>query len=115
VAAQIAAVRIHLARAGQSGPGFAELREAADRLGRLTLDAARQQHLTAEILGAALDAVTAGQAVGDGRLLGCEPAEEALRSGLEQSYRKLARMAPDQPRRIELVDRANEVRPRTWL
>ena len=49
------------------------------------------------------------------RLLGCEPAEYPLRSGLEQSYRALARLAPDQGRRIELVDQANEVRPRTWL
>jgi len=79
------------------------------------LDAARRQQLTAEILGAALDAEAAGQTVGDGRLLGCETAEVPLRSGLEQSYRALARLAPDQGRRIELVDRANEVRPRTWL
>ena len=115
VAAQITAVRIHLTRVDQSGVSADDLREAAGRLGRLTLDAARQQHLTAEILRAALDAVTAGQAVGDGRLLGREPAEYPLRSGLEQSYRALARLAPDQARRIELVDRANEVRPRTWL
>jgi serine/threonine-protein kinase PknG len=59
--------------------------------------------------------VTAGETVGAGRLLGCEPAEYPLRSGLEQSYRSLARLAPDQAQRIELVDRANEVRPRTWL
>jgi serine/threonine-protein kinase PknG len=115
VAAQVAAVRIHLTAAGQSGAGFADLREAAGRLDRLTLDAARRQQLTAEILGAALEAVTAGQAVGNGRLLGCEPAEVPLRSGLEKSYRALARLAPDQVRRITLVDRANEVRPRTWL
>ena len=79
------------------------------------LDAARRQHLTAEILAAALDAVTAGQAVGDGRLLGHEPTEEALRSGLERCCRALARLAPGQAQRIDLVDRANEVRPRTWL
>ena len=115
VVAQIAAVRIHLTRTGRAGAGFGDLREAAGRLDRLMLDAARRQHLTAEILAAALDAVTAGQAVGDGRLLGHEPTEEALRCGLEQCYRALARLAPDQARRIELVDRANEVRPRTWL
>jgi len=115
VAAQVAAVRIHLTHAGQSGVSAGDLREAAGRLERLTLDAARQQHLTTEVLGAALDTVTAGQAVGDSRLLGREPAEYPLRSGLEQSYRALARLAPGQSRRIELVDRANEVRPRTWL
>ena len=115
VAAQIAAVRIHLARIGQSHAGAADLREAAGRLERLTLDTARRQYLTAEILRAALDSVTAGEKVGEGRLLGCEPAEYPLRSGLEQSYRSLARLAPDQAQRIELVDQANEVRPRTWL
>jgi serine/threonine-protein kinase PknG len=115
VAAQIAAVRIHLTGTGRSGVGAGDLREAAGRLDRLTLDAARQQQLTAEILGAALDEVTAGQPVGGDPLLGCEPAEHPLRSGLERSYRALARLAPDQPRRIELVDLANEVRPRTWL
>ena len=47
-------------------------------------------------------------------LLGCEPTERALRFGLEQSYRSLARLAPDEARRIGLVDRANEIRPRTW-
>jgi serine/threonine-protein kinase PknG len=115
VVAQVAAVRINLTRTGQSGAGFGELREAAGRLGRLPLDAARRQQLTSEILRAALDAVTAGQPAGGGHLLGCEPAEYPLRSGLEQSYRALARLAPDQARRIELVDQANEVRPRTWL
>src|SRR6266566_2444305 len=115
VVAQVAAVRINLTRTGQSGAGFGELREAAGRLERLPLDAARRQQLTSEILQAALDGVTAGQPAGGGRLLGCEPAEHPLRSGLEQSYRALARLAPDQARRIELVDQANEVRPRTWL
>ena len=115
VAAQIAAVRIHLMPEGPSGVSAGDLRKAAARLGRLTLDAARQQHLTTEILRAALDALTAGQPLGDGRLLGHELAERPLRAGLEQSYRALARLAPEQARRIELVVRANQVRPRTWV
>ena len=115
VAAQIVAVRIHLIPDGPSGVGAGDLREAAVRLGRLTLDADRQQHLTTEVLRPALDAVTAGQALGDGRLLGHELAEGPLRAGLEQSYLALARLASDQARRIELVDRANQVRPRTWV
>jgi serine/threonine-protein kinase PknG len=115
VTAQIAAVRMHLTRIGPSKVTTADLREAADRLDRLTLDASRREYLRSEILRAALDAVTAGQTVGDERLLGCEPVEHPLRSGLEQSYRTLARLAPDQAQRIALVDRANEVRPTTWL
>jgi len=115
VAAQVAAVRIHLARPDQSVVSAGDLREAAGRLESLTLDAARRQRLTAEILMAAVDTAAAGQAVGDGPLLGCHPYEYALRTGLERSYRALARLAPDQAQRTELVDRANEVRPRTWL
>src|SRR5439155_612048 len=41
VAAQIAAVRINITRTGKSAAGFGELRQAADRLERLPLDAAR--------------------------------------------------------------------------
>jgi serine/threonine-protein kinase PknG len=113
--AQIAAVRVHLTRMGPSEVTPGDLREAAARVDRLTLDASRREYLRSGILRAALDAVTAGQAVGDDRLLGCEPAEQPLRSGLEQSYRTLARLAPDQAQRIALVDRANDVRPTTWL
>ena len=50
----------------------------------------------------------------DGMILGCEPNERALRFGLERGYRALARLTPDRQRRVELVDMANAVRPRTW-
>ena len=49
-----------------------------------------------------------------GPLLGCEFTERSLRFGLERCYRAQARQAPDQHRRIELVDLANHVRPGTW-
>ncbi|MBV9381582.1 MAG: hypothetical protein JO027_03540 [Solirubrobacterales bacterium] len=32
-----------------------------------------------------------------------------------RSYRALARLTPDARRRVELVDMANAVRPRTWV
>ena len=115
VAAQIAAIRIHLACAGGARVSAGDLREAAARLARLTLDATRQQQLTAGILQAALDCVAAGEPAGTGQLLGCDLSERALRLGLERSYRSLARLALDEAHRIELVDRANDVRPRTWL
>jgi serine/threonine-protein kinase PknG len=47
-------------------------------------------------------------------LLGCEFNERSLRFGLERSYRSQAQLAPERGRRIELVDQANTVRPRTW-
>jgi serine/threonine-protein kinase PknG len=131
-AAQIAAVRI-LVSSGMTGD---DLRQASGRLGRLGLDEARRQQLTVEILRAALgwatssetppggqapssgQARSSGQALerahGDGLILGCEPNERSLRFGLERGYRALARLTSDRSRRIELVDMANAVRPKTW-
>jgi serine/threonine-protein kinase PknG len=133
-AAQIAAVRI-LVSSGMTGD---DLRQASGRLGRLGLDEARRQQLTVEILRAALGWATsmAGQATagqvqapsgraqgagrtleradGDGLILGCEPNERSLRFGLERGYRALARLTSDRSRRIELVDMANAIRPKTW-
>jgi serine/threonine-protein kinase PknG len=125
-AAQIAAVRI-LVSSGVTGD---DLRQAGGRLGRLPLDEARRQQLTVEILRAALGWATTGQAPsagraqgsartparvsGDGLILGCEPNERSLRLGLERGYRALARLTSDRSRRIELVDMANAVRPKTW-
>ena len=127
-AAQIAAVRI-LVSSGMTGD---DLRQASGRLGRLPLDEARRQQLTVEILRAALGWATltgsrpagSGRRLGDrpdlervrddGLILGCEPNERSLRFGLERGYRALARLTSDRSRRIELVDMANAVRPKTW-
>jgi serine/threonine-protein kinase PknG len=92
----------------------AELQQAGNRLALLKLDAIRQQQLTAEVLRAALDCVLASGPPGGGPLLGYDFTERALRFGLERSYRAQAQLAPDRGRRIELVDMANDVRPRTW-
>lgn len=121
-AAQIAAVRILVSGRGISAD---DLRQADGRLGRLPLDDARRQQLTLEILHAALDWVAAagspgtvpragGDPVASERILGCEPNERALRFGLERGYRALASLTPDPVRRVELVDMANKIRPRTW-
>jgi serine/threonine-protein kinase PknG len=112
-AAQIAAVRILVSGDHQAGATGDELRQAGGQLGRLAVDDMRRQQLTVEILRAALDWCTSGQPAGDGPILGCEPNARAVRFGLERSYRALARLTPDQARRIELVDLANAIRPRT--
>jgi serine/threonine-protein kinase PknG len=117
-AAQIAAVRL-LVGVGNGVSGD-DVRQADGRLGRLSLDDLRRQQLTVEILQAALDWVSGtGQPQGaplggDGAILGCEPNERALRFGLERGYRALATLTPDPVRRVELVDMANHIRPRTW-
>jgi serine/threonine-protein kinase PknG len=118
LAAQVAAVRIQVSRVA-SRPGAAgvspdDVRQAGRRLTQLKLDAIQMELLTAEILRAALDCVAAGGPPAGGPLLGCEFTERSLRFGLERCYRAQARQAPDQHRRIELVDLANRVRPGTW-
>ena len=72
--------------------------------------------LQAEVLEAALALVERGGAFDDGRasLLGYRFPERDLRFGVERSYRELARWAASSSERIELVDHANQVRPRTW-
>jgi serine/threonine-protein kinase PknG len=127
VAAQTAAVRMLVS--GKGGASEDELRAAADRLSRLGLDDASRQRLTVEILRAALDWTTgtAGNGAaasasphpvprprGSAPILGCQLTERSIRFGLENSYRALARLTPDDASRIQLVDMANAIRPRTW-
>jgi serine/threonine-protein kinase PknG len=120
-AAQIAAVRLLVT--GGTRLSAADLQQADLRLGRLSLgdNDPRQQQLVVEILRAALDWVSATPAAPppgparsvSERILGCEPNERSLRFGLERGYRALATLLPE--RRVELVDMANSVRPRTWI
>jgi serine/threonine-protein kinase PknG len=110
-AAPVPASSAPSAASGQVSPD--DLRQADGRLGQLVVDDVRRQQLTVEILRAALDWCTTGQPAGNGPILGCEPNARALRFGLERSYRALARLTPDEDRRIELVDLANAIRPRT--
>jgi serine/threonine-protein kinase PknG len=115
LAAQVAAVRVQVSpRPGQGQVSPADLGEAAARVDRLKLDAIQLEHLSAEVLRAALAYAEAGGSLPGARLLGYEFTERSLRFGLERSYRAQARLAPDRRRRIELVDAANSVRPRTW-
>jgi serine/threonine-protein kinase PknG len=111
--AQIAAVRILVSGDGQSGVTGDDLRQADGRLTQLVLDDVRRQQLTLEVLQAALAWCTSGQPVGGARILGCEPNARAVRFGLERTYRALARLTPEEARRIEFVDLANAIRPRT--
>jgi serine/threonine-protein kinase PknG len=120
-AAQVAAVRILVSPTTGGTVTADDLFQADGRLTRLALDESRRQQLTIEILRAALDWVSAAggnvstvQVPRGGTILGCEPNERALRFGLERGYRALAKLTSDHRRRVDLVDRANAVRPRTW-
>ncbi|WUW18925.1 serine/threonine-protein kinase PknG [Streptomyces sp. NBC_01465] len=121
-AARVAAVRARLRRRDPGEPLLDDLRAAAAQVEALQgfgLDAVRRELLSTEVLGTALDWVLSGgsegQLVASMTLLGNPLDERGLRLGLERSYRVLARLAQRGEERIDLVERANRFRPRTWV
>jgi serine/threonine-protein kinase PknG len=131
-AARVAAIRARLRDRSPQEPLLADIQAAGaqvEELQRQGLDSDRREQLATEVLGSALDWVLAGR-VGDlpagtpgvpstggpGKaVLGSALNERDLRFGLERSYRVLARLAQQGSTRIELVERANRFRPRTWV
>ncbi|MEU2423283.1 tetratricopeptide repeat protein [Streptomyces sp. NPDC007851] len=125
-AARVAAVRArlrHRTAALDDIPFLDDLTAAAGQIEALDaygLDPARREQLSAEVLGCALDWILSGgqgvqPATGGRVLLGSGLDERGLRFGLERSYRTLARLATGGEERIDLVERANRYRPRTWV
>ncbi|WP_307829210.1 tetratricopeptide repeat protein, partial [Streptomyces clavuligerus] len=136
-AARVAAVRARLRLRVAGEPVLDELTAAAAQVAELEaagLDPVRRERLATEVLGTALDWVLSGSpgaqpsvsarpsAPGPGgapaapsALLGHELDERGLRFGLERSYRALARLAQRGEERMNLVERANRYRPRTWV
>ncbi|MFD5425571.1 tetratricopeptide repeat protein [Streptomyces sp. NPDC127084] len=120
-AARVAAVRARLRSRAPGEPLIDELTAAADQvvaLGGFGLDAVRRERLSTEVLGTALDWVLSGSPGARPTatvLLGSALDERGLRFGLERSFRVLARLAQHGEERIELVERANRFRPRTWV
>jgi serine/threonine-protein kinase PknG len=134
-AARVAAIRARIRERAPHEPLLDDLYASAHQVERLRdvgLDAPLREALTTEVLGSALDWVLAGgngafpaafsqgsppgpASAQLGPLLGSPLDETGLRHGLERSYRLLARLAQSGTERIELVERANRFRPRTWV
>lgn len=130
-AARVAAVRARLRERDPREPLLDELDTAAaevEALRGLGVDTDLRERLIAEVLGSALDWVLAGRhgmspggpagsvaSEGSRTLLGSPLTERGLRFGLERSYRAQARLAQQGSTRIDLVERANRLRPRTWV
>ncbi|MDT7724625.1 MAG: serine/threonine-protein kinase PknG [Actinomycetota bacterium] len=117
VAAQVAAIKIktRISSTRDSAPvSERDLVEAGNKLERLTLDAERRTLLSAEVLEACHEWVRTSKGAQTGsKVLGCALSEREVRFGLERCYRSLARLAGTAEQRIELVDKANSIRPRT--
>ena len=121
-AARVAAIRARLRDRAPQEPLLPDLYAAArqvEDLQRQGLDSDRRERLATEVFGSALDWVLAGRTGAAGGpeapVLGARLDERGLRFGLEHSYRVLARLAQQGSTRIELVERANRFRPRTWV
>jgi serine/threonine-protein kinase PknG len=105
--------------AGRASTELSEplLRDAGGRVERLRLESKRRgAQVRMRVLYAALDWLSAGKAPSThDPLLGAGLDQDGVRTGLERCYRELARETDDMWARIELVDRANSIRPRTTL
>jgi serine/threonine-protein kinase PknG len=118
VAAQVAAIKVKTRMSGGKDVkpvSERDLVEAGMRLERLSLDAERKTRLSAEVLEAAHEWVRSSLAppLPGTRVLGCDLSERDVRFALERCYRSLARMAGSPEQRVDLVDKANAIRPRT--
>jgi serine/threonine-protein kinase PknG len=113
--AQIARIRCLTADNG-GPPAVGDLVAADAALTALQLEGEQRARLTAELIEAALGALEELGNLPDAgaRVAGHALVERDLRTGLESTYREMARMASTTSERIRLVDSANHVRPRTW-
>lgn len=98
-----------------AGISESDLREAADRVGRLPETEPRALQMRALVLGVAVDWLESGRAAAPDPLLGAEFTVRGLRAGAEEALRTLARSTAARTHRYTLVDLANAIRPRTWV
>ncbi len=114
--AQIGLTRVLIDLHG-GAPKVDELCRASVAIDALAAEAHDVVQLRAELFESALRLLTKHdiQREASVRLLGRSLEEASLRSGLEESLRGLAHLEPDRQKQITLVDRANQVRPVTWI
>ncbi|WP_019931348.1 serine/threonine-protein kinase [Nocardia sp. BMG111209] len=92
------------------------LRDCGERVSRLTLDSTRRAvAVRSLVLETSLRWLAAGHRPGPAPLLGNSFDLGGVRAGLESCYRAVAHDTGDMWRRFALVQRANEIRPRSVL
>ena len=105
-----------LIRSDHQPPNSIDLAQASALATGLSLDGMDRFRLNSQILSTALELVTSGKLKPSPQvqILGRPLQEAQLRFGLEESFRSLARLLTGDAR-IDLIDRANAVRPRTLI
>ena len=103
-----------LAAALDPAHALADLGMALHELEQATMAPPERSALRVQLLDSALTHVRAnGPQIGV-QLDGVPAVEAPLRRALEAAYRNAARLSNDRRQRVELVDKANAVRPRTF-
>ncbi|MBU3067530.1 protein kinase [Nocardia sp. NEAU-G5] len=111
VPARLAAVRIRVQAATEQ-----YLVVAGQRLGELDLDPERKAHFGIQVLDAARTLASQQRGAASAvQILDCPLNDRALRRALESQYRTLARLSTDERSRRDLVNRANDIRPLSWI
>ena len=115
VTAQIALCRARCAVVEREAPDLGDLVATSAALESVTLENSVRLALARDLHERALDLLLGQRADPDPDvvLAGAELSESGQRTALEQTYRSLAKLAPSESARWELVDRANACRPRT--
>lgn len=113
---QKAAVRALIDDA-HTAPSAVEVAQAAEIVERLTADEAEKTRLRAEVLDTALITVKSSPTAqgAQGNLFGQAFTETGVRTGLEKALRDLARLSRDPQEKVVYVDRANAVRPKSFV
>jgi serine/threonine-protein kinase PknG len=121
VPAQLSAIKAGMRTNTPGELNKSDLIAASARLEAVEVDMERRARLAIEVLEAARlwllsrDGGESEPAASGTAVLGCAFTERGLRFGLERNYRALARLTATADQRIALVDRANSIRPVTWV
>jgi serine/threonine-protein kinase PknG len=115
VAAQVRLCSVLASQVNGDKPALSDLTAAANTLDELTLDNSLRLPLVRDLHAQAVAMLLEGRAPDDESVLlgGARLDEFSQRTALEQALRALAKLAPTDYERFELVDQANSARPRT--
>ena len=114
--AYIAARRRRAELLSAPGRGLADLALAAASIENLAIDPRDRQVALVGILTAAIAEVERNGEQPTMRIVAnVQATEPELRTAAEHAYRELAVLTPDRSTRVNLVDKANQIRPRTMV
>ena len=117
VNARVETVQVLIGRKDNHSPSWSDLVAAGEVLGGIGLEPLQRAELERQLLGEALILLRSGDEppAGVPSLVGSPLTERDVRRGIESAYRTLARYLPRRSERIVFIDRANTVRPRSWI